>query len=275
MKCPKCDGVGFVPTNVFGINGAIFSYEETGGKKIRRGDCISTQKNYYFVTRGNLPPYKEIDYSMIGTLKIGNDTYRVLRVRITSSVNDKATFSAISIYLKKYYGVWLLECQPELIPIWPPVVQREYCIPVNNYNNVVCAVSSGNIDPNVYVYSEYSVKKISVQHDYGEVSTVNIVLGNRPIVLSVDRKYVGREITFHCSQLQWGGYKYNLGIKNLDDIIPFDAFDFEEASNNLLFVANGKMELYIGTGTKAFRNVSVRDLLTPVSVEGTIESTQK
>ena len=23
MKCPKCDGVGFVPTNVFGINGAI------------------------------------------------------------------------------------------------------------------------------------------------------------------------------------------------------------------------------------------------------------
>ena len=23
MKCPKCDGNGFVPTNVFGVNGAI------------------------------------------------------------------------------------------------------------------------------------------------------------------------------------------------------------------------------------------------------------
>ena len=23
MKCPKCDGTGFVPTNVFGVNGAI------------------------------------------------------------------------------------------------------------------------------------------------------------------------------------------------------------------------------------------------------------
>ena len=33
----------------FGINGAIFSYEETGGKKIRRGDCISIQKNYYLM----------------------------------------------------------------------------------------------------------------------------------------------------------------------------------------------------------------------------------
>lgn len=23
MKCPKCDGTGFVPTNIFGVNGAI------------------------------------------------------------------------------------------------------------------------------------------------------------------------------------------------------------------------------------------------------------
>ena len=35
----------------FGQNGAIFSYSETGGKKIRRGDSISTNKDYYAVVK--------------------------------------------------------------------------------------------------------------------------------------------------------------------------------------------------------------------------------
>lgn len=43
----------------FETGGAIFSYSETGGKKIRRGDSISTNKDYYAVVRGTFLNHKE------------------------------------------------------------------------------------------------------------------------------------------------------------------------------------------------------------------------
>lgn len=257
----------------FGIYGAVFTYEETGGKKIRRGDTISTHRYYYIVTKTNLPPYKEIDYSVVGKIKIGKDEYRVLRVMITVSINDRATFSAISAFLKSYFGVWLLECQPELIPIWPPVVQKDYSIPVNNETNLICAVSSGNEKPNVYVYSEYSVKKISIQQEYGKVATISLTLGNRPTIISVDRKYVGREMVFIKTTLQKNEYKYDLNIKKqIDDLVPFDDFIFDGLLTDISFVTNGKMEMYIGNENKIFRHVAIRDYFTHISLNPTLDS---
>lgn len=244
----------------FGINGAIFTYEETGGKKVRRGDSISTNRYYYIVTKGNIPPYKEISYSAVGKLEVGRDVYRVLKVIISASVTDKATFSAISEYLKRSFGVWLLECQPEIIPIWPPVVQTECNTPINGKSDIICAVSSGNANPNVYVYSEYAVKKIEVQHNYGEISTIELALGSRPIILSVDRKYVGREMTFYNAPLHKQSYEYEFGLKNsLGELKMFDTFEFSELVSGVSFVSNSKAEMYIGTDRRTFRHIPIRN----------------
>ena len=53
------------------------------------------------------------------------------------SVDNAREFTHISSYMKSSFGVWLLECPPELIPVWPPVVQQDYMIPVKNYSMVV------------------------------------------------------------------------------------------------------------------------------------------
>lgn len=249
----------------FGVDGAIFTCEETGGKKIRRGDSISTNRYYYIVLKNSIPPYKEINYSVVGRFDIGKDTYRVLKIMITASVNDKEDFTEISLYLKNHFGVWLLECQPELIPIWPPIVQREFSIPVQGESSVICAVSSGNAEPSVYVYSEYAVKKMEIQNDYDGIATIELLLGSRPIVLSVDRKYVGREITFSHATIPPSDCSYEISIKDeTDEIIPIDELDREKLSSTLSFVSNSKMELYIGTENKIFRHVPIRDSITSI-----------
>lgn len=249
----------------FGIDGAFFTYEETGGKKVRRGDSISTNRYYYVVLKNIFPPYKEIIYSVVGRLDIGGDTYRVLKVIITASVDDKAAFEEISLYLKRHFGVWLLECQPELIPIWPPVVQREFCIPVIRESSVICVVSSGNAEPSVYIYSEYAVKKMDIQHGYDGIGTIELLLGSRPIVLSVDRKYVGREMTFSNAVIPPSDYSYEINIKDeTDEIIPFEELDKKKLSSTLSVVSNSKMELYIGTEDKMFRHVPIRDSITAI-----------
>ena len=252
----------------FGLNGAIFTYDETGGKKIRRGDSISPNRAYYIVTKTNIAPYKEISYSVVGNLEIGRDVYKVLKVVISVSSADKAEFSVVSEYLKRNFGVWLLECQPEIIPIWPPVVQTEYNMPINCESEIICAVSSGNSEPNVYVYSEYAVRKIEVQHNYGQISTIELSLGNRPIIVSVDRKYVGREMTFLSAPLPPSEYEYKYNIQNdAGDLMSFDSYEFDDSILEFFFVSNSKADLFIGTEKKTFRRIPIRNKKTLVSLD--------
>ena len=98
----------------FDKDGAVFTYEETGGRKIRRGDSISTNRSYFLVVKNSLPPYLQIHQEMIGRLEVGEDSFKILKIEITASVDDKGIFSSISTYFYRHFGVWLLECQPEL-----------------------------------------------------------------------------------------------------------------------------------------------------------------
>lgn len=52
----------------FDYGGAIFTYEETGGKKVRRGDGISPDRQYYVVAKQFSPSYPEISSCAIGDI---------------------------------------------------------------------------------------------------------------------------------------------------------------------------------------------------------------
>ena len=133
-------------------NGAIFFYSETGGKKVRRGDSITTNRYYYAVVKNDFIYHTNIDQSMVGKIIINRIGYKIIKFRIDVSIDNKIEFTFISSYMRSNYGVWLLECPPELIPVWPPVVQQDYMIPAKNDSHVVCVVSSGNTEPNVFSY---------------------------------------------------------------------------------------------------------------------------
>lgn len=249
----------------FDSDGAIFTYEETGGRKVHRGDSISTNRSYFAVIKNNLPFYPEIHQTEIGILKVGRDSYRVLKIEITVSVGDKGIFSAISTYLSRHFGVWLLECQPELIPVWPPVVQQDYQIPIMPEANILCAVSSGNINPNVYVYSDYGVHKKEIHRDYSDVCTVELSLGKRPVTLSVDRKYVGREVTFFSKEIPRSKYVYELRLTSIaGDAVIWENVDEKFLSTNFVLQSNSKLEMYIGSKDKCYRHINIREKTTVI-----------
>ena len=250
----------------FDQGGAIFTYADNSGKKIRRGDSITTYRDYYVVTKNTLPYYPNVIQERVGKMDIGNESYGVYKVIVKVSLDDKNTFMAVSNYFKRYFGVWLLECSPELIPIWPPVIQKDYYIPVSNRTDIVCAVSSGNTLPNVYVYSEYGVSNKGIDHDYNGVKTIDISLGIRPITLSVDRKYVGREVSFLSKHIPDSTYHYEIGIgsSSLQDNSTCFNLTEKELSTEFSVISNSKMELYAGTKGKLFRHIPIRENTTIV-----------
>lgn len=249
----------------FDYDGAIFTYAETGGKKVRRGDSISTNKSYYVVTKNNLPSYQEIKREDIGQLVLGSVVYKILKVEIAVCIDDKATFSVISEYIKDHFGVWLLECQPELIPLWPPVTEQEVLIPLSNKSTIVCAVSSRNVSPTVYTYSEYGVFQQTKNPSTSGMFTVEFAVEKRPVVLSVDRKYVGREATFQKKTIIRSNYSYEMSLTLQDGKHYFlNNLTEKELSSNFEFMSNSKAELYVGTRDKMFRHFTIRDKKTVV-----------
>lgn len=249
----------------FESDGAIFTYEEVGGKKVRRGDSISTGRSYYAVIQNSLPRCPEIRQCEIGNITFGSRRYRVVKMEIMASVEDKAVFSDISLYLYRHFGIWLLECQPELVSLWPPVIQSDFNSPVLPQTNVVCGVSSSNTMPSIYVYSEYGVKQKKTYHINNGMWLVDIPVAKRPVTLSVDRKYVGREMTFSYMEMHNSDYAYDVRLLNNEgDEVEWKAVDMQVLSSGFSILTNSKMELYTGTGDRRYRHISIREAATEI-----------
>ena len=256
----------------FEPSGAIFTCEESYGKKVRRKDSISTHKRYYVVTKKTLPNYPSLVQTRVGTMNVGRESFNVYIVEINVSIDDEAAFSTISSFFYKNFKVWLLEHSPELVPIWPPVIQHDFFVPVSGLTNVVCAVSSGNVSPNVFVYSDYGVSNKEINHDYNGVKTVDIVLGKRAITLSVDRKYAGREVSFLSKQIPDSTFHYDIGIRTGQNNTSLNNICEKDLSSEFAFLSNSKMELYAGTKGKLYRHIPIRESTTIVNaIKSTVE----
>ena len=160
----------------FSYAGAIFTNEDDGARKVRRGDSITTGKRYYLISKDYRPIYKEIEIEVIGNITLNNSIFNVYELEVNVSVYDKYLYTSISNYLKQCFGVWLLEPTPELIPLWPPVTDQDVYVPVNDRGSVICAVSSGNSTPRVYHYERNRAITVPIKRDESENNTVELPL---------------------------------------------------------------------------------------------------
>lgn len=244
----------------FDSSGAIFSYGETGGRKIRRGDCISTNRYYYAVAKKDIICHPKISQAEIGKLVLNKTEYKVIRFLIDVSVDNKHDFALIGSYFRSSFGVWLLECQPELIPIWPPVVQQDYMIPVESNSNLICAVTSGNAVPTVYTYSETTAYRKDILTTGSGVHTVELSIGQYPTIFSVDRKYVGREVTFIAKELTRSKYTYDFSyVDSNGKKTELSKISENVISKGFIVESNSKFDLYFGTVDMVYKHFTIID----------------
>lgn len=249
----------------FETKGAIFTYSETGGKKIRRGDSISTNRNYYAVVRNDFLKYPQIIQTEIGKIIISNTPFKVIKFSIDVSVANEQIFKTINFDLKSKFGVWLLERQPELIPVWPPVVQQDYMIPVKNDSNVICVVSSGNAEPSVFSYSGNTVYRKDVKTVSKSIHTVELSIGLYPTIISVDRKYAGREVSFIAKPLHRSSYSYDFSfINSAGEKNELAKICKNEVAKGFLLKSNSKLDLYFGTSEMVYKYFSIRERQTSI-----------
>lgn len=173
----------------FSYEGAIFTVSEQGGKKIRHGDSVTTEQQYYWVRRQSILPSSipGIEMKKCGRLILKDITLNVFHGTFSSDISD-AEFKRLTSYLRTNMKIHLLERQPEFVPIWPPVVKTEDGYIVNSKEQRVYGyVVSGNDNPRIYVYQ--GIREIP-----DELESVNnlicVKVWNQEALVNIDRKYV-------------------------------------------------------------------------------------
>lgn len=249
----------------FRYGGAIFTYGESEGKKIRSGDAVSPDRQYYVIARYFNPP-QEIQWKELGTISLSKVVYQVYLITICVSTENIDRYRYVDNYLQKEFGVWLLQTLPELIPLWPPVIEQGVRIPVPGRAKMFCAVSSGNDVPNVYRYDGTEVSSMIVKKEESGSYTVVFPVDLQEMLLSVDRKYAGREIAFQAKEIARPGFRYAYTLEDANgDLIEWEDLTQEVLSAHFLLNANARMDLYIGRRDKIFRHMAVREQRVAVS----------
>lgn len=249
----------------FESKGAIFTFSENGGKKIRRGDSISIGKKYILLAKRFVSPYGEIHVERIGKIHLNQTEYYVYSFEINMSIENSQRYALINSYIKNAFGVWVLEKTPEVVPLWPPVVERDVLIPVIRSKKLYCSIKSNNDFPNMHKYTGSDVNLIALSREEDGTVSAEIPLREEEFAISVDRKYVGREI--HLSQktiINNSEPRFTNIVSLGNEILDEKAVAFESIKNGFFVSANYKQDLYVESGDKVYQKISIRNEITSV-----------
>lgn len=245
----------------FSSNGAIFLCGDHGGRKIRRGDSISTFCQYYLVSRRFNSPYSEIVNKKIGSIILNEQDYAIYQIEVRVSIEKTDRYKMISNYFQNTFGVGLLEKTPTLVPLWPPVVEDDNSmVPIRRSGNLYCAVSSSNEDAVAYQYCKNEVFPMNLEREEGGIQSIKILLNKNEIIVSVDRKYVGREIFIRNQDIRHSSFHYEYSLIDMNgNSLDMEKITKKDLLNASQFKSNAKMEMYIGNSKWAYQHISIRE----------------
>lgn len=197
-----------------------------------------------------------------GNVHVVGKRLNVYKLTINISLRDAALCSEINSYLKEQFGVWLLNTAPELTTLWPPTVVQDAEIPVaRRTTKIFCAISSGNKDPDVFVYQG---SKVFQAETHGN----DVVLGIptlETVIASVDRKYIGREVFYQKRTLPEHDFSYAITLEDIQGCpLAWSTLTHDDLARAAGIRTNAKIDLAIGSPNRIYQAVSIREEHAPL-----------
>ncbi|UZW13462.1 hypothetical protein OSC52_16700 [Clostridium pasteurianum] len=191
----------------FSNAGALFTSNERGGKKIRHGDSITCDTEYYWVRKDTgLPKYiSGIQMKLCGNLILKDEKYYVFKGNFNANLLNERQFRQLADYLRNYMKIFLLDKQPEVIPLWPPCVRVGDGYDVLDIEkNMFCNVISGNETPKVFVYQGSNIypSEILIKKTSAENSMISFRVSSNATLINVDRKMISTGTCFKYRKME-------------------------------------------------------------------------
>lgn len=203
----------------FSFYGALFSFSENGGKKIRKNDTIQPNTKYYWaIPSGHYQNQSGLNGEYISNIYLNRNSYDIYVISINHKNQDD--FSKLATYFWNKLKVRLLYVKSEIIPIWPPIIKTEqYCVSLkcNDKSTAqLCKIISDNDKPVVYRYFGNNHSEIPVyRNDEGNYWSA-LILSKSIQPFTVDRKYLANSILLCQKAIAYFPKKYTYALIDLD-----------------------------------------------------------
>lgn len=233
----------YIETSVV-TKGAIAHNGNNGGKIIRVGDSISTYKQYFWIRPSN--NYYNFyyndgcDFTRVGEFNVSDKHFEVYEGKFTVKSSDAIAFNRLANYLHERLGLFLLEGEASIIPIWPPCVKTEIGYELHTPNNLFYLINSNNNESREYIYTENNPCPVCLKPE----NINNYIFGktnisNLPKIINVDRRVVSSGSYIQVKKpILKNNYNY------FDDGLEIRLIEYDYLEN-LNFKFNCKAEAYI------------------------------
>lgn len=177
--------------------GAIFTYSEYGGKKLRRNDTITSQIPYILMSRNQaIKSYRGVKVETLGSIKLENTNFSIYKILINTSNNIE--FGRLESYFWDSFKIKLLHQKPQLFSCWPPMAQSNGVQYTCGKNTVIAEVKSEKKEPELYTYTDTKplAERILVQKYGNRRITYGKFKVRELTPVTVDRKYMANGYLF-------------------------------------------------------------------------------
>ena len=195
----------------------------------------------------------------MGRIELNDTVYNVYSFVVNVST-DSPRFKVINNYFYSRFKVWLVEMASTIVPIWPPVVERGEWISFSEKGKLYCSVVSGNDSPKVFTYVGSDAVDISVKRDNDDNKTVRLgIYSTDPILVSVDRKYTGREIGIKKSSIPRVDNYHTVEMSSeTENISNLTTINYGDISKDIHVKTNTKFAILEKNNKNIFKTVSVK-----------------
>ena len=202
-------------------DGALFTHHTNGGRNIRRGDSIETGTEYYLVTRYKPFRIKGMSLQFEGSITLqSKQIFQVFIVKFDPIENQ---FLNLRDYCLTHFKVNLVYKKPRIVPLWPPVIQRNGVDRVIGSQSVFASIDSQNLSSQVYVHDRKFTKEanciiLGSNTKYLEVSRL---YSDSDIAVTVDRRF-SLETTLFRTYNKLPAHNYPIAFNSDDQNIDSD-----------------------------------------------------
>lgn len=189
---------------------------------------------------------------------MNNTTYNVYVFSVDVSA-DSSRFETLNTFFYNHFKVWLVEQTATIVPIWPPIIERGDWISFSSKGQVYCSVESGNDSPKVFTYTGSNALDVPVRTDASGNNSVKFnIYSNDPTMVSVDRKYTGREVGIRKGSMPVVPIGHTVKLfADETEIIRDESIDYESISGDITVKSNTKFTLLQKSKKHIYRTIVI------------------
>lgn len=175
-------------------SGALFSFSENGGKKIKVNEDVTTNTEYLYLGKSDklFDFHKGIKSELIGSIlfnmNYGVTTYNIYKIIL--SAYEENDFKNLSEFCRDKFKLSLIYKPAKIISMWPPTIISNQGIKyVNNEKESLCILENDEGTGSLYLHYSSDVDVVEGEEISTNKYLVKIPIKNYKIPITINEKY--------------------------------------------------------------------------------------